>query len=517
MHPQVFLLRRLWSARPGWLLLCLLLGSGLCNAQNLVPNGSFETYRNCPRLDNLLDEALPWSNPSRATPDFYHQCFNSGQMLLPPRTGQGLARLFFDQGWEEYLAVVLTKPLQAGRCYYFQMFIATDTPTKYLPGTIGASLTKQPLTTTNTNFIAAIPQIVDGQYATLPKLSWVPVSGVVEANGGEQNLLIGSFKRAPAFLGYYYLYVDDVSLIPITLDLGADTTLCGRQSTLTLDATTPGATEYRWNDGSTQPTRLVTRPGLYSVSAVTACKTFTDSIKVDYALDFDLGRDTTLCRGQTLTLTVPPAPGASFRWQDGTVRNTLTARETGQYRVVAKQATCTTADSIQVRFIQPPTLELGPDHDLCGAETVLIDPRVAEGTFFWQDQFADVRRLVSQSGVFRAGVRNDCATVLDSVRVSYGACACVVYAPTAFSPNNDGLNDLFLAYGCGDMTITSLAVFDRWGEVIFQTQAPPFQWNGQYQNQVCAPGVYAWRVDYLLKQGDTQTTNREQGSLMLLH
>jgi len=396
------------------------------------------------------------------------------------------------------------------------MFVATDTPNKYLPGTVGASLSRQPLTTPTTNFIPAGPQILDMQ-PTLPRLSWQPVSGVFKAEGGEQNLLIGSFKRAPAFLGFYYLYVDDVSLVPIELDLGKDTTLCGRSSTLKLDATTPGATDYRWQDGSTRPTLLVTRPGKYSVTAITSCVVLTDSITINYALDFDLGRDTTLCQGQSLSLAVPPAPGATFRWQDGTTSNTLTARAPGQYRVEARQATCLTADSLQVRFILPPRLELGPDQNLCGAETFLIEPVAAEGTFFWQDQSADRNRLVSQSGVFRAGVRNDCATVLDSVRISYGACDCVIYAPTAFSPNDDGLNDTFLPYGCGDITITSLVVLDRWGEVIFQTQAPPFRWDGHYQGNRCDAGVYAWRVNYLLRQNDTQTQNRTQGSLMLLH
>ena len=515
MHQLLFLFRRFRSTQLGWVLGCLLLLPVLTGAQNLIPNGSFETYRNCPQLDNLLQEATPWYNPNRATPDFYHQCFDVGQTPLPPRTGQGLARLFFDQGWEEYLAVALTKPLEADQCYYFEMYIATDTPNKYIKETIGASLTTQPVSITTTDFIAAGPQILDGGIAP-PQLTWQQISGVFKARGGEKYALIGSFKKAPPFLGFYYVFIDDISLVPIELDLGADTTLCGRQSTLKLDATTPGAIYYRWDDGSTQPTRLVTRPGEYSVSVTTACKNLTDSIKVDYALDFDLGRDTTLCRGQTLSLRVPNAPGASVSWQDGTTQNTLTVREPGQYRVVVKQATCTVNDSIKVRFILPPTLELGPDHDLCGAETVTLEPAVTEGNFFWQDQFAGVQRLVNQSGVFRAGVQNDCATVMDSVRISYGACECVVYAPTAFSPNGDGLNDLFLPYGCGDITITSLAVFDRWGEVIFQCQAPPFHWNGLYHNRLCAPGVYAWRIDYLLKQGDRQTANQKQGALVLL-
>ncbi len=485
--------------------------------QNLIPNGGFETYRNCPRLDNLLQEATPWYNPNRATPDFYHQCFNTGQMVLPPHSGQGVARLFFDRGWEEYVGVQIKEPLKAGECYYFEMFIATDTPDKYLTETVGAAFSNQPVTGTTTDFLPISPKVLEQQpKGTILRLTWQRVSGVFEAKGGEQYATIGSFNKTPPFLGFYYLFIDDVSLVPITLELGKDTTLCGRKSTLLLDATTPGATDYRWNDGSIKSTLLVTRPGKYSVTAITSCKALTDSITVDYALDFDLGQDTTLCQGQTLTLTVPVVASARYRWQDGSPQTNYTAQQTGVYSVQVTQASCVATDSIQVRFIPPPQLELGPDAELCGAETFTIKPRFAEGKFAWQDAFASPERTVNHSGVFQALVQNECATVTDSIEIAYGACDCVLYAPSSFSPNGDGLNDLFLAYGCGDITITSLLIFDRWGEIIFQASSPPFQWDGSYHGTVCPVGVYAWSAQYQLNQGRRYTVGQKQGSLMLI-
>ncbi len=490
---------------------------GVAAAQNLIPNGSFENYRNCPRLDNLLAEATPWYNPNRATPDFYNQCFQSGQMPLPPRSGQGLARLFFDRGWSEYMAIRLTKPLIADTCYYFEMYVATETPTKYLTETIGAHLSNQPVTGTTTDVITVNPQVIDRQpQNSIARLQWQRIGGVVSAKGGEEYVTIGSFFKAPPFLGFYYIFIDDVSLVPITLDLGKDTTLCGRTSTRLLDATTPGAIDYRWNDGSTKSTLLVTKPGKYSVTAVTACKTLTDSITIDYALDFDLGADTTLCTGQTLSLAVPPTATSTYQWQDGSRQNTYSVKQNGQYRIQVTQANCIATDSIRVRYINPPKLELGPDRELCGAELFTIKPAVSDGQFAWLDQFVDVNRTVSNSGVFQASVRNACATVTDSVHVSYEACDCVLYAPNSFTPNGDGLNDTFLAYGCGDITITSFTVFNRWGEPIFQTSAPPFQWDGCYRGEVCETGVYAWSIQYLLNQRRRATVGQAQGKLSLI-
>ncbi|GAB2559210.1 T9SS type B sorting domain-containing protein [Spirosoma aerophilum] len=490
----------------------------LVAGQNLIPNGSFETYRNCPRQNNQLIEATPWYNPNRATPDFYHQCFQTGQVLLPPHSGQGVGHLFFDQGWAEYFAVQLKKPLTAGECYYFEMFIATDTPNKLLTETFGAYFSADAMNNqTTTDIFPVRPQVLDRQPKnTIPRLEWQRVSGFVTATGGEQYVTIGNFYRSPAFLAYYELFVDDISLLPITLDLGKDTTLCGRKSTLLLDATTPGASDYRWSNGSTKPTLLVTRPGKYSVTALTSCKTVIDTITVDYALDFDLGTDTTLCNGQTLMLKVPPSAVSTYRWQDGSQQNTFTAQREGRYSIQVTQASCVAADSITIRYVRPPQLELGPEQKLCGAELFTIKPAVADGKFKWMDQTSGIERTVSSSGVYIASVQNDCATITDSINIDYTACDCILYAPNSFTPNDDGLNDVFLAYGCGDITITSLAIFNRWGEIVFQTATEPFQWNGYYRGEACKTGVYAWRINYNLNQRGTIKSSQQQGSLNLI-
>lgn len=486
--------------------------------QNLIPNGSFEQYQTCPQKDNLLDEAIPWYNPNRATPDFYHQCFNTGQMALAPHSGKGLGRFFFDQGWGEYMAVRLTRPLVAETCYFFEMFVACDAPNKYLTETIGAHFSAEPLTDkTTTGLFRVKPQVLDH----LPKtdvraLQWQRVTGFIKANGGEQYVTIGSFNQLPGFLGFYYLFVDDISLVPVKLELGRDTTLCGRSSTYRLDATTPGATDYRWNTGSTEATLLVTKPGKYAVTAVTSCTTLTDSITINYALDFDLGKDTTLCNGQTLTLRVPANTAATYRWQDGSGQNQYVVSQGGRYTVRASQASCTTSDSIQVRYVRPPTLDLGPDKELCGAEVFTIKPVVGDGKFAWQDQAAGVERTVNTAGVFRASVQNDCATVTDSIAIDYGACDCTIYAPNTFTPNGDGQNDTFVASPCGNITITSLAVFNRWGELIFQTDKPPFRWDGQYRDADCPQGVYAWHIEYVFRRRDKTTPGQKQGALRLI-
>lgn len=489
----------------------------LAAGQNLVPNGGFETYRNCPRQDNVLAQATPWFNPNQATPDFYHTCFPTPQMVLPPRTGNGLARIFLDQNWAEYLAVPLTKPLEASECYFFEMYLAVETPTKYLSQTIGAYVSAQPLQSNEKGLFNARPQVLEQQLNTSVRaLQWERVSGYIRPTGGERYLTIGSFYKLPAFLGFQYFFFDDVSLVPIRVDLGRDTTLCGRSSTLLLDGTTPGATAYRWQDGSTAPTLTVTKPGTYWVQATTPCRVVSDTIRVGYNLDFDLGPDTTLCQGQTLTLRVPVG-ASSFRWQDGSGQATYTVGQAGTYSLQATQAGCTATDSLRVRYIPPPRLALGPNRELCLGELTVLQPVFAEGVFAWQDGFPQPERPVQRTGVFRATVRNECATVRDSVLVRQGACGCVIYAPDVFTPNGDGRNDVFEPLvSCPDLTPTSLSIFNRWGELLFRTDQPPFAWDGRYRADGCPGGTYAWQLTYRLSAADgTVTLEKKQGALRL--
>jgi len=73
-----------------------------------------------------------------------------------------------------------------------------------------------------------------------------------------------------------------------------------------------------------------------------------------------------------------------------------------------------------------------------------------------------------------------------------------VYFPSAFSPNNDGINDLYYPFATSNVSrIFSLDIFDRWGNHIFRgTDFPAnselFGWNGTYRNSASNSGVYVY-------------------------
>jgi gliding motility-associated-like protein len=112
----------------------------------------------------------------------------------------------------------------------------------------------------------------------------------------------------------------------------------------------PGANyqSYLWQDGSENPEFLVTEEGNYWVEMATNCGFYSDSVKVVfYEGNLDLGRDTTLCDGEFLSLN--PGNGYSRHlWSNGSTESNILVSESGIYWLKAFDGFCFLSDSIEV-------------------------------------------------------------------------------------------------------------------------------------------------------------------------
>ena len=80
------------------------------------------------------------------------------------------------------------------------------------------------------------------------------------------------------------------------------------------------------------------------------------------------------------------------------------------------------------------------------------------------------------------------------------------FAPTAFTPDFDGLNDVFMVYGNGiDNKNFNMIIYNRWGESIFETNDMLYGWNGMMQGRMCSSDTYYWLVKYKNIQGAQYT------------
>ncbi|MDA3820212.1 MAG: PKD domain-containing protein [Candidatus Delongbacteria bacterium] len=80
----------------------------------------------------------------------------------------------------------------------------------------------------------------------------------------------------------------------------------------------------------------------------------------------------------------------------------------------------------------------------------------------------------------------------------------MVYAPTAFSPNHDGINEIFKIVVTGfDLESYHMEIYNRWGEQVFVTDDFTEGWDGNYKEEESQEGVYSWYLEFDDYYGNT--------------
>ena len=76
----------------------------------------------------------------------------------------------------------------------------------------------------------------------------------------------------------------------------------------------------------------------------------------------------------------------------------------------------------------------------------------------------------------------------------HDACTNPVYAPNAFTPNGDGINDRWQPVWVANTNATlELTIYDRWGHALFTAHDSAIAWDGTANGKLVPTGIYAWR------------------------
>ncbi|HWV65822.1 gliding motility-associated C-terminal domain-containing protein, partial [Chitinophaga sp.] len=141
----------------------------------------------------------------------------------------------------------------------------------------------------------------------------------------------------------------------LTMDLGPDRNICPGGS-VTIDGTNPDAVSYLWNDGDPNPVKQITQAGNYKLAVMDKyCqRVFMDSVRVNITglPVINLGRDTTLCKGETLLLRAEGGGITGVRWDNGSGGPSLTVTNGGTYTVTVFNDCGSATDDITVGFVE---------------------------------------------------------------------------------------------------------------------------------------------------------------------
>jgi len=226
------------------------------------------------------------------------------------------------------------------------------------------------------------------------------------------------------------------------------------------------------------------------------------------------------CDGGGFTLSTG-IEGATYQWSTGDTTATLFVQTAGQYDVTVTTECGVYQDSIDIPTIpQPLTLEFDPLSPIETGQTIELIPRLTTQRsllYHWQSEAAldcvdcptlSVRPFRNMTYYLTISDEFGCMAS-DSVQVQVQAVR-HMYFPDAFSPNNDGYNDVFYLQGlAGSATIEQFQVFDRWGNMLFETSdvpinAPQYGWDGRAEGRPLEAGTYVWVAQVAFPDGSTE-------------
>ncbi len=284
---------------------------------------------------------------------------------------------------------------------------------------------------------------------------------------------------------------------PPTLYLGQDQFLCIGE-TATINSNLTGL----WNTNIVSNQITTTASGAYSQSLNTLGCISADTVNITFQFPplVSLGNDTTICEGTTLNLNA----GAPGTWNTGTLATLLPVSAPGNYSVVVNDGVCISLDSIDI-FMDYAPLDVLPDSVTHCADlpiTLNAGENLAE-TYSWSTSETSTSIIPPATGTYTLISSNYCGTRTETIEIIYEKCEFTLFVPNSFTPNNDGINDVWFPV-FDQLDVIEITVFNRWGEPIFEGNKQQYFWTGNVRGgDYYAPnGAYAYKILYRSQFGD---------------
>ncbi len=215
-----------------------------------------------------------------------------------------------------------------------------------------------------------------------------------------------------------------------------------------------------------------------------------------------LGKDTMLCRGKTITLDA----GAGFKtyqWQNNSINQTFTATTPGLYFAeVTDSCGNIFRDSILIKPMDV-SFTLSYPRTICQYDTAVLPVHPKLYDFTWSpsgDGLFHNNRLkffpLTSTTFNVTATRLAGCQLTDTVLIKVENCPIYIYIPNAFTPNNDGNNDLFKPLISGRTLSYRFNIYNRYGQLIFSSTEPGKGWDGSIGGLGQNTGSFIYTCSY---------------------
>jgi len=239
------------------------------------------------------------------------------------------------------------------------------------------------------------------------------------------------------------------------------------------------------------PVLLINKPG----------PTIDTILSKDATCDQNNGSIEIIATGGTSPLVYSADNGIT--WQDSAIFHGLT---TGNYSIAAKDTNqCISYyyyNPLLIQSIPVNVVELSQSGTICYGQEWNLSPGTGYTSYLWQDGSSQPSFKATDEGLYwvTATDTNGC---LSSDSVLIVKCADLFGIPTAFSPDLDGKNEIFrvIAFHPEKILEFRMYIFDRWGQLIFETNSLLGYWDGRFKGHPCDAGVYSYLIEFRADDG----------------
>ena len=347
--------------------------------------------------------------------------------------------------------------------------------------------------------------------------SWSPSTGISSGSnsssatftaGGNYTLVVTNLDNGCTTSTFVTIYTNTNS--PNVSTSISNSITCSNSNATVVAYSMDSNLDYLWNgngivSGLGTGTIVVNQGGTFTVNVtntVTGCSfsTIVD-VPVNMNLSMSINGLTSICSGESTTLTVSGANSYTWSTGDNNISIVISPTTTNTYSVIGTLGACTGTAQITVNVSTTPTVTVTPT-----SSTILISGNVSlsasgANTYSWEptdglnnpnipNPIANpvITTTYCVWGYTSSGCRDSaCVTIFVDSRCGE------LFVPNIFSPNDDNVNDELCVYGTHCIEKDYLfVIYDRWGEKVFETNDKNKCWDGKYNGKLMNNATFVY-------------------------
>ncbi|MGB0850219.1 MAG: gliding motility-associated C-terminal domain-containing protein, partial [Bacteroidia bacterium] len=233
-----------------------------------------------------------------------------------------------------------------------------------------------------------------------------------------------------------------------------------------------------------------------------------------------------LCKGRSIQLVAGESINENYKWtpnyflSENNVQAPICSAEesTTYFANYTNKCNEEVIDTFHVEILPVPEIGLIEDIDLCRDVAQQVEIKSTGVSVTWNDdEVGGTFELLNYEGKVKVKSTNECGDDSTEFNVTLVECTCDIWFPNVFTPNDDLVNDKFGHLGeCHGLLEYNLSIYNRWGELLFESDNVNEEWDAKVNLKDVPAGVYFWVASWKVENANGTSTELLSGMVEVI-